>query len=138
MGLDFLKRYGAIAMNKARERYMRMPLATLEAMRDETKAALGSLCGPAHSNAVVRLQDLEAVIGSMQYGEELRQQEERAERERKAFDEETDRRARAFVEDVRKIGIGGIAAARRMLPQMYCSSQMDQVVKAKAMALLGA
>lgn len=128
---DFFQRHGAIAMNKQRERLMKMPLPRLVALRSCTIRDLDDTCGPKHSDAQALLADLEAVIGFMRRGEEIRCAEER----RKAEDEETTRRAEAFVADIRAKGISDTNALRH-LRTIYCSDPKDCAVQAKVMAIL--
>ena len=128
---SFLRDHGAIRMTPQRKRLMQMPLTVLHSMRSYTLANLDDKCGPAHSDAMRLLDDLQAVIEFKERGDELRQAAER----RKAEDEETTRRAEAFVADIRSKGVSD-ANALRYLRTVYCTDPKDCMVQAKAMALL--
>ena len=54
--------HNAIRMTPQRKRLMTMPLAVLHSMRSYTLANLDAKCGPAHSDAMKLLDDLQTVI----------------------------------------------------------------------------
>ena len=135
---DFFRKYGAIRMNKARERLMRFTLAELETIREETQAQIesDSLCGADYADAVIHLQDLDAVIGFMRQSQEAHVQAAREKEMRQAIDEETTRRASVFVEEIRKLGPAIVEETIWRLRMTYCREEADRIVRAKSLAML--